>query len=100
MESWWALDCTGAAPSVLLRALHRLPGVEVLLRSRHLHGESFYLYLTNFTYPNHFILFQLDKKEGFPKRLDRELRKLEADHNKKLALVNELGALPGLAEPG
>ena len=47
-----------------------------------------------------YFLFQLDKKEGFPKRLDRELRKLESDHRKKLALVNELGALPGLAEPG
>ena len=50
-------------------------------------------------YPNHFI-FQLDRQEGFPKRLDRELRKLESYHHKKVALVNELGALPGLAEPG
>ena len=38
------MDCAGVAPNLLLRALHRVPGVEVLPHSRHLHGEYFYLY--------------------------------------------------------
>ena len=48
----------------------------------------------------HLFLFQRDKRDGFPKRLDVQLRKLENDHHKKMALVHELGALPNAVAPG
>ena len=92
------MDARTVTSLLLHRVVHRLHRVEVLLDLPHLHGESPYFYFT--FYFNSFVFPQRDKKDGVPKRLDRVLRKLESDHNKRSALVRELGALPSVVAPG
>ena len=94
------MDARTVTSLLLHRVVHRLHRVEVLLDLPHLHGESPYVYFLIFIYFNSFVSLQRDKKDGVPKRLDRVLRKLESDHNKRSALVRELGALPSVVAPG
>ena len=61
---------------------------------------SFITLLIGFTIFNLFFYPQLDYQEGVPGRLDHQLRRLEAHHNKNVALVHDLNGLSSLAAPG
>ena len=93
-----ALD--GRFPAPLLRrgSLRGVPRDELLRDVTHLRGK--FLHSANWFYFSTFFYLQLDYHEGVPRRLDRQLRKLEAAHDKNVALVHELNGLPSLAAPG